>query len=297
MDVMAASPLRIRFPALFLVLYGLTFLAGVPLNGYVFFIASCRVERTVSTMWFLNRAMADLYFIIFLPVGLTTISLLNSEWAQRLSSYITSLHLFSSAFFLTALSVHRCILLAHPMWAQNHCTSHLDFWVGLGIWALSLGFGLRYGDLWESLLQPARNSDHFWLNEGRLKAAVVIQFLVGFLIPLALILIPTFYILLAAKLRRNRLSQSTKPLKILLGLVLTFFISWLPYHIYCFLQISTTYPPPLGIIKWYFVCVPAYFSSCLNPIFYLTMEDEFLRYRQRARNPQTADNLGPEPAE
>ncbi|XP_067403105.1 chemerin-like receptor 1 [Emydura macquarii macquarii] len=297
MDVMTASPLRIHFQALFFVLYGLTFLAGVPLNGYVFFIASCRVERTVSTVWFLNRAIADLYFIIFLPVGFTTISLLNSEWTEILSSTVTSLHLFSSAFFLTALSIHRCILLARPMWAQNHCTSHLDFWVVLGIWALSLGFSLRCSDLLESLLQPARNSDHFWLNEGRLKAAVVIQFLFGFLIPLAFILILTFYILLAAKLRRNRLSQSTKPLRILLGLVPTFFISWLPYHVYCFLQISTTYPPPLGIIKWNFVCLPAYFISCLNPIFYLTMEDEFLRYRQRARNPQTANNSGLEPAE
>ncbi|XP_067402916.1 chemerin-like receptor 1 [Emydura macquarii macquarii] len=286
-----------EFLILFLVLCALAFLTGVLLNGYVLFITGCRVERTVSAMLFLNQAMADFFFIIFLPLRFTPIFIQDSEWAQSLSSTITSLHLFSSAFLLTVLSVHHCILLACPTWAQNHCTPQLAFWVVLGMWALSLGFGLRYCDLWESMLSHANIRVHFRLDEERLKAAVAIQFLVGFLIPLAFILIPTFYILLAAKLRRNRLSQSTKPLKILLGLTPTFFICWLPYHVYCFLLISATYPPPLWIIGSTFVSVLTYFNSCLNPIFYLTMEDEFLRYRQHARNPQTPNISGPEPAE
>ncbi|XP_067402917.1 chemerin-like receptor 1 [Emydura macquarii macquarii] len=285
------------FSILFLVLCALAFLTGVSLNGYVLFITSCRVERTVSAVWFLNRAMSDFIFIIFLPFRFTAISLLDSEWAERLSSTITSLHLFSSSFFLTALSVHRCILVACPVWAQNYCTPRLAVWVVQVTWTLSLGFGLRYSDLWQSLLLPTRIRTHFQVDEERLKTAVVIQFLVGFLIPLAFILIPTFYILLAAKLRRNRLSQSNQPLKILLGLVLNFLICWLPYHVFCFLLISPTYPPPPWIIGSVFASVLTYFNSCLNPIFYFTMEHEFLRYRQRARNPQTTDNSGPELAE
>ncbi|XP_067402913.1 chemerin-like receptor 1 [Emydura macquarii macquarii] len=281
----------------FLVPCVLSFLAGVLLNGYVLFITSCRVERTVSAVWFLNRAVADLIIIVFLPLGFTAISLQDSEWAERLSSIIISVHLFSSAFLLTVLSVHRCILVACPAWAQNHCTPQLAAWVVLGMWALSLRFGLWYGGLWESLLPPVRITARFRLDEERLKAAVAMQFLVGFLIPLALILIPTFYILLAAKLRRNRLSQSTKPLKILLLLIPNFLICWLPYHILCFLLLSATFPPPLWMIGSTFASVLPYFSSCLNPIFYLTMEDEFLSYRQRAHNPQTADNSGLEPAE
>ncbi|XP_067402929.1 chemerin-like receptor 1 [Emydura macquarii macquarii] len=283
---------------LFLVLCVLAFLAGVSLNGYMLFITGFRVERTVSAVWFLNWALSDFIFIVFLPLRCTSIFLRDSEWAERLSSTIISVHLFSSALLLTALSVHRCILVERPTWVQNHCTPCLAVWVVLGMWALSFGFGLRCSDLLESVLPPANISDYFRLEEERLKAPVAMQFLVGFLIPLALILISTFYILLAAKLRRNRLSQSTKPLKILLGLVPNFLICWLPYHILCFLPISPTYlPPPPWIIGSIFASVLTYFNSCLNPIFYLTMEDEFLRYRQRARNPQTADNSGPEPAE
>ncbi|CAM5124851.1 unnamed protein product [Natator depressus] len=281
-------------PGLFLVLCGVAFLAGVLLNGYVLFITGCRVERTASAVWFWNRAMADFIFIVFLLLKFTSIFILDLDWAKSLSSTITSLYMFSSAFLLTTLSADHCILVARPAWAWSHRTPPLAVMMVLGIWALSLGFSLRYGDLWEFLLSPASTSMNFQLEEERVKAAVVIQFLVGFLIPLALILIPMFYIVLAAKPRRNRLNQSTKPLKILLGLIPTFFLCWLPYHVLSFLLISTKYPLPFLVTESNFPYILAYFSSCLNPIFYLTMEEEFLRYRQYARNPQTTDNSGPE---
>ncbi|KAG6922449.1 chemerin chemokine-like receptor 1 [Chelydra serpentina] len=263
-------------PVLFLMLRGMAFLAGVMLNGYILFVAGCRVETTATAVWFWNRALTDFIFIVFLLLR------------------FTSFHMFSSAFLLTALSLDRCILVARPEWVRNHRTPRLAFIMVLGTWALSLGFSLRYGDLWESLNSPASTSMPFRLDEGRLKAAVAIQFLVGFLIPLALILIPTFYVVLAAKLRRNRLIQSTKPLKILLGLVPSFFLCWLPYHFLLFSFISAKYPLPLLNIGSSVACVLTYFSSWVNPIFYLTMDEEFLTYFQRARNPQTTDNSGPE---
>ncbi|XP_065275883.1 chemerin-like receptor 1 [Emys orbicularis] len=282
---------------LFLVLSGMAFLAGVPLNGYILFLAGCHMEKMASALWFWSRAMADFTFIVFLPLRFTSIFILDLSWAKTLSSTITSFHMFSSAFLLMAISIDRCILVARPEWTWNHRMPPLAFGMFLGTWVLSAGFSSRYGDLWEYLLSPASTSMNFHPDEGRVKAAIVIQFLVGFLIPLALILIPTFYIVLAAKLRWNRLIQSTKPLQILLGLIPTFFLCWLPYHVFFFLQISATYPLPLLNIGSTLACVLTYFSSCLNPIFYLTLEEEFLRYRQCARNPQTMDNSGSELAE
>ncbi|XP_030399026.1 chemokine-like receptor 1 [Gopherus evgoodei] len=280
-----------------LVLGGMVFLAEVSLNSYILFVAGCRVERMSSTLWFLNQAVANLIFIIFRPFRFISIVIPDLEWAKRLSSTTTSLPMFSSAFFLTALSVDHCILMARPEWAWNHRTHTVAFGVVLGTRALSLGFSLRYSDLLESLLSPASTSMNAGLDEGRVKAAVVIEFLAGFLISLVLILIPTFYLILAAKLKRKRLIQSTKPFKILLGLIPTFFLSWLPHHVFSFLLISPKYTLPLLDMGKAFAWVLTYFSNRLNPIFYLTMEEEFLKYRQRAQNTQTIDNSGPEPAE
>ncbi|XP_037739073.1 C3a anaphylatoxin chemotactic receptor-like [Chelonia mydas] len=285
------------FLVLFVVMCAMAFLAGVPLNGYVLFIAGCRVERTASTVWFWNRAMTDFIFIVFLPLRFISIFILDLDWAKSLSNTVSSFHMFSSAFLLTALSVDRCILVARPEWAWNHRTPQLAFLMVLGIWALSLGFSLRYGDLLEFLFSRSRTSMNFHPDEGRVKAAVTIQFLVGFLIPLALILIPTFYIVLAAKMRRNRLVQSTKPLKILLGLIATFFLCWLPYHVFSFLLILAKHPLPILDTESAFACVLTYFSSCFNPVLYLTMEEEFLRYWKRGHNSQTTDNSGLELAE
>ncbi|XP_034612876.1 chemokine-like receptor 1 [Trachemys scripta elegans] len=243
---------------------------------------------------FQSWALTDFIFIIFLPLRFTPFFILDLNWANMLSSTITFFHMFSSTFFLITIGVDHCILVACPEWARNHRTAPLAFIMGLGMWALSLGFSLRYGDLWESDLSPASTSLNFRGDERRVKATIAIQFLVGFLIPLALILIPTFYIVLAAKMRRNRLIQSTKPLKILLDLIPTFFLCWLPYHVVVFLLISANYPLSLWNRGRAFAYVLTYFSSCLNPILYLTIEEEFLRYYQRACNSQTTNNLGSE---
>nr|XP_042698407.1 LOW QUALITY PROTEIN: chemokine-like receptor 1 [Chrysemys picta bellii] len=276
----------------FLVLCAVAFLARVALNGYILSLASCHVERTASAVWFWNQALTDFILIIFLPLRFTSFFILDLNWANMLSSTITSFHMFSSASFLTTIGVDRCILVACTEWARNHRRPPISFHYGLGVWALSLGFSLRYGDLWESLLSSASTRMNFRGDERRVKATIAIQFLVGFLIPLALILIPTFYIVLAAKLRRNRLIQSTKPLKILLGLIPTFFLCWLPYHVFFLLLMSANYPLSLLNRGRAFAYVLTYFSSCLNPILYLTIEEEFLRYYQHARNSQTTDNLG-----
>ncbi|XP_030399024.1 chemokine-like receptor 1 [Gopherus evgoodei] len=280
----------------FLVVCAVVFLAGVALNGYILFVAGCRVQRTASAVWFWSRAMTDLIFIIFLPLRFTSFFILDLNWANMLSSTVTSFHMFSSAFLLSTLSVERCILVARPEWTRNHRTPRLAFIMVLGLGAMSIGFSLRYGDLWESLLRPASTSMNFQVYEGKVKAAVVIQFLVWFLIPLALILTPTFNIVLASRLRRNRLIQSTKTLKILLGLTPTFFLCWLPYHVFFFFLMSK-YPLFLLNTGRASAYVLTYLSTCLNPIFYLTMQEEFLMYRQRIRNSQTTDNSGPEPAE
>uniref|UniRef100_A0A8C3T0S3 G-protein coupled receptors family 1 profile domain-containing protein n=1 Tax=Chelydra serpentina TaxID=8475 RepID=A0A8C3T0S3_CHESE len=279
----AIAPLE-TLSLVFMVLCTLAFIVGVTGNGVIIFITSCQKKKTVDAMWHMNMAIAGFIFSIFLPLMVAQVAL-GLHWylrsAKTLSNTVTCLHMFSSAFLLTALSVDRCILVARPEWAWNHRTPLLAFRIVMGIWALSVGFSLRYGDLWESLLSPASTGTNVPFDEWRVQAAVQIQFLVGFLIPLALILIPTFYIVVAAKLRGNRLIQSTKPLKILCGLIPTFFLCWLPYHVFSFLLISPKYPLPFLVTESNFACVLSYFNSCLNPVFYLTMEEEFLKYWQR----------------
>ncbi|CAM5124853.1 unnamed protein product [Natator depressus] len=115
------------FPILFVVLCGMAFLAELPLNGYILFVTNCRVERTASSMWFWSRAVADFIFIVFLPLRFTSIFILDLDSAKVLSSTVTSFHMFASAFLFTALSVDRCILVARPEWAGNHCTPLLAF--------------------------------------------------------------------------------------------------------------------------------------------------------------------------
>ncbi|KAG6923147.1 chemerin chemokine-like receptor 1 [Chelydra serpentina] len=195
--------------------------------------------------------------------------------------------MFSSSFHLTAISADHCVTTVCPAWAQNHCTLHRASLVTLGIWILAVTVSWCYHGLCsdQSLL----------LRENGEAASVATQFLVGFLVPLALISI--CLATLAAKLGQKRTAWSKEPLRTLLVLHVIFFLCWSPYHVIAFLQTSPKIGSSIVNAGIAFACVLTYFSSCLNPIFYLTMEEEFQRYRQRARNPQTTDNSGLEPAD
>lgn len=114
-------------------------------------------------------------------------------------------------------------------------------------------------------------------------------------------LIMTCYILLAAKLRRSHLTQSRKPLNIHLVLILIFYLCWLPYHVFYFLQVSgdalhsvMKKSLDMGIL---FADGLLYFNSCLPPIVFLSMGQEFMGCRENACNYQNAVPLEGEPAE
>lgn len=116
-------------------------------------------------------------------------------------------------------------------------------------------------------------------GDKRAKLALYsIRFLCGFLLPFLIIL--TCYILAGLGIRRTRIVHKSRPLRILVGLVCTFFLCWGPYH--CLLlakmvdsksqAVQVGLPLAKGV---------AYFNSCVNPLLYFCMGlDMRLRFKQ-----------------
>ncbi|XP_077697128.1 chemerin-like receptor 1 isoform X1 [Eretmochelys imbricata] len=286
-----------------MVIYSIAFGLGVTGNGLVIFITGFRMKRTVNTIWFLNLAVADFIFTFFLPFSLAYTAL-GFHWPFgralcKINSTLAFLNLYASVYLLMVISIDRCISVVRPVWAQNHRTPHLAFLVALGVWVVALA--LCSPNLYFRHTAPSpynKNITNCYNNfdtvgEGATKeqrdrrkntnhrAMIISRFILGFLIPFTVIV--CCYGAILVKLRRNQLARSGKPFKVIAAVIVAFFLCWLPYHIFSFLEMNRT--PSMDttlIVGLPLTASLAFINSCLNPILYVFMGQDFKEKLRRS---------------
>ncbi|XP_061452417.1 chemerin-like receptor 1 [Rhineura floridana] len=285
-----------RMSVFSMVIYGLAFVLGVIGNGLVIFITGFRMKKTVNTVWFLNLAIADFAFTFFLPLSIAHVAL-KFHWPFglvmcKLNSTLAFLNLYASVYLLTVISIDRCISVRWPVWAQNHRTPRLASFVAFCVWILALVLcspNIHFRDTAPSHLNE--NETICYSNYGNNleqrkishRAMIISRFIFAFIIPFSVIVI--CYGAIVLKLRRNRLTQSNKPFKVITAVIVAFFVCWFPYHVFSIVETAAgEYDPELHLVL--LIAVPltsslAFINSCLNPILYVFMGHDFkerLRY-------------------
>ncbi|XP_026540367.1 chemokine-like receptor 1 [Notechis scutatus] len=269
-----------------MVIYSLAFVLGVVGNGLVIFITGFRMKKTVNTVWFLNLAIADFAFTFFLPLSVAYLAL-RFHWPFgeilcKVNSTVAFLNLYASIYLLMVISIDRCISVWNPVWAQNHRTPRLASFVALAvwIWALVLCSPVMYFRQTAPLDGlPEGNKINCYTNYGedpalktmRHHAMIITRFIFAFVIPFTVILV--CYGAIVSKLRRNQLSQSNKPFQVITAVIVAFSVCWFPYHLFTFFELK-------GHIEVLRFGVPlvtslAFINSCLNPILYVFMGQDF----------------------
>ncbi|KAM3622960.1 uncharacterized protein V6R79_005418 [Siganus canaliculatus] len=106
-------------------IHGLVSCLGILENALILWVVGFRLRRrTVASVWVLNLAMSD--FLATLTLPLFTFYLSSSHsWELgnplcKTQASIFFLNMFVSAFLLAAISLDRCLLVAKPVWSQNH---------------------------------------------------------------------------------------------------------------------------------------------------------------------------------
>lgn len=107
--------------------HGLVSCLGILENALILWVVGFRLQRrTVASVWVLNLAMSD--FMATLTLPLFTVYFNSSQsWELgnalcKAQASIFFLNMFVSAFLLAAISLDRCLLVAKPVWSQNHRT-------------------------------------------------------------------------------------------------------------------------------------------------------------------------------
>uniref|UniRef100_A0A8D0BII6 G-protein coupled receptors family 1 profile domain-containing protein n=1 Tax=Salvator merianae TaxID=96440 RepID=A0A8D0BII6_SALMN len=129
-------------------IYSITLLLGTVGNGLVIFLTGFCMKKTVTTIWYLNLAVADFIFAVCLSLEIISTALEN-HWPLgrlmcKLDAVIPFLNMFASVFFLTVISADRCISVVHPVWAVNHRTLGRAIQIAIFIWVAASMLSFPY---------------------------------------------------------------------------------------------------------------------------------------------------------
>ncbi|XP_031209085.1 formyl peptide receptor-related sequence 1 [Mastomys coucha] len=280
-----------------MVVVSITFFLGILGNGLVIWIAGFQMAHTVTTTYYLNLALADFSFTVKLPFLLISMAM-KGKWPFgwflcKLVYIVVDINLFGSVFLIAVIALDRCICVLHPVWAQNYRTVSLARKVVVGPWIFSLILTLPLLLFLTTVRDPRGNvhctfSFVSWGNsvEERLNTAItmvttrgIIRFIVGFSMPMFFVAI--CYGLITTKVQRRALLNSSRALRVLKAVVASFFICWFPFQLVALL--GTVWLKEMLFSGGYKILNKlvnptsslAFFSSCLNPILYVFMGQDF----------------------
>ncbi|KAI4894750.1 hypothetical protein NFI96_033825, partial [Prochilodus magdalenae] len=251
------------------------FILGVTGNGLVIWIAGFRMKKSVVTTWYLSLAVSDFLFCSFLPFNIVYV--INDFWnlgpiMLKFIVFNMFFNWFNSIFLLLIISVDRCVVVMFPVWAQNHRTIKKATVIVMLAWIISALFCLPSAfslDVVHNNTEMIKFMFYNYTDITEHIADVTSDFIVGFMIPFFIIVI--CYLIIIQKLRSNQMTKSKKPFKIMTVVIAAFFICWLPYHTFAFMELNYKKYKSFFCSGYIIALTLANASSCLNPFLYAFM--------------------------
>ncbi|EMP42414.1 Putative G-protein coupled receptor 33 [Chelonia mydas] len=222
-----------------------TFLVGVVGNGLYMSVLGLKMRRTVTVLWFLSLVSSHLLLTLLIPFFIVSL-LMGFHWVFgtamcKILNTCISVGMFSSVFILTLISLDRYTLSHHPIWCRNHRTVPRAGKLVVGVWLASF---------------------------------CIIRFLLGFLLPFCTI--TGCYVHVGLKMKEKKLTWAGKPFKVMVAAMVSFFLGWLPYHLYHGLKLYKKEVPEsvMGTLLVIYTLTSC-FSACFSPILYLFVGEKF----------------------
>ncbi|XP_036129961.1 N-formyl peptide receptor 2-like [Molossus molossus] len=280
-----------------LMMQGITSVLGIGGNGLVIWVAGFRMARTVTTLCYLNLALADFFFSATMPFFMVQNGM-RGQWPYgwflcKLLNITIDTNLFGSVFLIAFIALDRCVCVLYPVWAQNHRTVRLAKKLIIVPWILSLLLNLPVLIFFTTLRDEEDNiycsfNPYFWGNISEeqilqrifttLEIIGINRFVTGFTVPMSIITV--CYGLIAAKIHSKGMAISSRPMRVLIAVVASFFICWFPFQL--FLLLLTLYVREISEGKYQFILLLvhltrtlAFFNSCLNPMLYVFLGRDF----------------------
>ncbi|XP_004701655.1 C-X-C chemokine receptor type 2-like [Echinops telfairi] len=268
-------------------IYALVFLLSLLGNSLVMLvIIHNRVSSSVTDIYLLNLAMADLLFALTLPIWAAS---KKNGWTFgtplcKAASLVREVNFYSGILLLACISMDRYLAIVHATRTLIQ-KRHLVKFICLAIWTLSLILSLPVV-LFRKTVHPYSSSPVCYedmgnnTTEGRLVLRFLIH-IVGFMLPLLVMLFCYGFTL--CTLYKAHMGQKHRAMRVIFAVVLIFLLCWLPYN----LALLTDTLMRIGVIQE--TCarrqdidhalvvteILGFLHSCLNPIIYAFIGQKF----------------------
>ncbi|CDQ82428.1 unnamed protein product [Oncorhynchus mykiss] len=271
---------------------------GLVGNLLALFLLHSRHQLHHSSIDFFVRSLAvtDLQFVLTLPFWAVDTAL-DFRWPFgrvmcKIVSSVTTMNMYASVFFLTAMSVARYCSLASLRISSPKMAAARAKWASFAIWVVSLAVTMPHA-IYSTTVQVSADDElclvrfsgsasGHWDSQVLLGLYQTQKVLLGFVVPL--VVISVCYLLLSRRSsERSHQRRRSKVTRSVTILVLSFFLCWLPNQALTLWGVlikfdlvpfskafynAQAYAFPLT------VCL-AHTNSCLNPVLYCLMRQEY----------------------
>lgn len=309
------------------IVYSCNFVIGIVGNSMVVAVIYCYLKlKTVAHIFVLNLAISDLTFLITLPMW-AIVTATGYHWPFggflcKATAALASFNLYTSIFFLTALSIDRYLAIVHPVRSRRFRTVLYARITCVLIWLCALLLSMPTALIRDvvtvkdkdvtvtvcGILHPSEDNKYNVQSLEQVRLAIALmKSLLGFLVPFIIII--TCYCLIGRALLRARhiqkssQSRDDEVLRMLAAAVLAFFVCWVPHQIFQFLQLlhqleiltNCSIVEIIDTAMPFTICI-AYFNSCVNPIVYGFVGHNFRKNLVRLLHCEPANVRGAHPS-
>ncbi|KAM4705034.1 mas-related G-protein coupled receptor member H-like, partial [Rhinophrynus dorsalis] len=259
---------NIHFTAAAAVAMGLC-LIGIVGNLIVFWYLLFRIQRNKYTVYIINLAAADVICLLFtlmvLMININTMVGINPDFEGKSQLYLFleifyDSSLYAGMYFLTAISVERCLSVLFPIWYQCHRPKNLSVIMVTCLWIL--------GCL-ESLIENLVCSPEAFKNQSKECTGVeIMTFVLGICICLPLMILSSLILLI--KIKRTFGQRYPQKLYIIIIIaVFVFILAVTPFTFLWFLMYFKLLLTDIETVSLFFASIYCTSFNCtVNPYIY-----------------------------
>ncbi|KAM9309896.1 C-C chemokine receptor type 2-like [Pholidichthys leucotaenia] len=269
-------------------LYSLVFIVGFIGNGLVACVLGKHHSQTKLTdICLFHLALSDLIFVFTLPFYSHYAMVSQWTFGDFMCRFISGSHqssYLSGILFMVVMTLDRYVVIIHPDIAARYRSVRAGVILTVLVWMLSLCISLP-SFIFTKVMNESQElrceyspENHQWNNYD-----LFMKNIVGLMIPFLVMVV--CYSKIITKLVKMRTSENHRIVRLVICIIIIFFLFWTPYNISLFLQfLQTNYDLLISCTSDRNIRLSiavseaiAYTHCCLNPIIYAFVDQKFMK--------------------
>uniref|UniRef100_A0A3B3V182 Leukotriene B4 receptor 2a n=1 Tax=Poecilia latipinna TaxID=48699 RepID=A0A3B3V182_9TELE len=254
------------------------FLLGFPGNLFVIWSILARARKqSVTTLLILNLAIADGSLMALTPFFIAYLAMMDWKMGTvmcKVLFYLCLANMYASIQLIMLMSIYRLVSVVWPQ-RISVITGKRTIMRVLGVmWLLVMVASIPALIYRDARLNKERNRtvcDSFHDKDPDVVLQYMLEIVLGFVVPYGVILVS--YICILRRIRQTRFRRRIRSEKLILAIVVTFCLFWLPYHIINMVQVRHKIWKKFRAVT----STIAFISSCANPVLYFFAGKSYIR--------------------